>query len=295
MSGTVLSDALGPRGRRRVMIATVVSTAAIAALALVAVGRLEDNRQLVGDKWSRFFEPAVLGFLWDGLYSTLKLALTGIALALPAGVALALLRTSRRAPVRWLAASWIEVFRGVPLILLMLFTFLGADDLPGVESLSPFRAALLALVLYNSAVLAEIVRAGIGSLDRGQGQAAAALGLTDWQAMRLVILPQALRRMVPALISQLITLLKDTSLATVVTYSGLLRQFQFASQPSSEHLTSADLQGYILCALVFVAINFTLSRVARRLEVRQRHRYQTGSVGPVGGEDVSLLTAADRP
>jgi glutamate transport system permease protein len=269
-----------------VLIASVVSAAALTGLLIIAVQRLSERGQLDSERWTRFFKPTVLGFLWDGVYNTLKLALAAMALALAAALLLALLRISRRAPLRWAAASWIEVFRGVPLVLLILFMFVGTE-------LSAYRAALAALALYNSAVLAEIIRAGILSLDRGQSQAALALGLSETQAMRYVVLPQALRRMVPALVSQLITLLKDTSLAAIITYPGLLRHFQIAAKPSEIGQPGADLQGYVLCALVFVAINLCLSQTARRLEVRQRRRYQAGGIGVTGADDLTVVMGAD--
>jgi glutamate transport system permease protein len=290
MSGaSFLGDDLGPRGRRRVLVASVISAVAFVGLVLVVLDRLGDRGQLEGDRWSRFW--GYRGFLWDGLYATLRLAFTSMALAFAAGLVLGLLRLSRRWPVRWLAATWIEVFRGIPLVLLMLFLVLATDY-------SAFWAAGLALVLYNSAVLAEIVRSGVLSLDRGQRQAAEAIGLSEAQAMRLVVLPQALRRMVPALISQLITLLKDTSLASIVAYEGLLRRFQLSAKPNLNKAgqSSAELQAYVFCAVVYILVNLSLSLVARRLEVRQRRRYRAGGISVTGVEGLIVVEGAgNRP
>ena len=192
------------------------------------------------------------------------------------------MRLSRTRPIRWLATAWVEFFRGVPLLLLIFFTFFGLRR-QGID-LSPFRALVIALALYNGAVLCEIFRAGILSLDRGQTEAAYAVGLGYWQAMQLVILPQAVRRMIPAIVSQLITLLKDTSLGFVITYQELLRR----SRSTGEFFQN-PLQATALVALVYIAVNLALSRVARHLEVRQRRRLGAGPMAVRGVEDLATV------
>ncbi|MGH8999240.1 MAG: amino acid ABC transporter permease [Acidimicrobiia bacterium] len=284
-----LGDALGPRGRRRVLIASALSGVMLAAAAAWAVNRLADRGQLEARLWSRYLDPGVPGYLWEGLANTLRLALVSMGLALAAGFVLAIGRLARNRILRFAAGAWIEFFRGMPLVLLMLFNLLGAPKL-GLD-LTPFTAAALALVLYNSAVLAEILRAGILSLEAGQRHAALAVGLSEGQAMRLVIAPQAIRRMVPAMVSQLVTLLKDTSLAAIVTYEELLRRFQLASGATVD-LRSTNLQGVVLAAMVFVVVNLCLSLLARRLEVRQRRRYRTGGIAVGGVEELAVLDVA---
>jgi glutamate transport system permease protein len=287
VTAPLLADALGPKARRRAAITSVVAGVTLVALGAVAVSRFAERGQLDADRWSYFFKPGVLRFLGGGLLTTLRLAAVSIAMALAAGFLLALGRLSRAGPLRWAAATWIELFRGLPLVLLMLFTFFGSSSL-GLRS-SPFAAAAVALALYNSAILAEVFRAGILSLDRGQREAALAVGLTEGQAMRAVILPQAVRRMVPALISQLVTLLKDTSLATIILVEDLLRRFQIAA---SGVMPAAELQGYVLAAAVYIIVCFALSRLARRLEIRQRRRYHAGSIAVTGVEELTVLGAA---
>ena len=279
---TRFGDELGPRGRRRVAIASGISVLGLGLIASVAVARLADKGQLDADLWSRFFKPQVLGFLFTGLRRTLELALQSMILAMPLGVMLALARLHRRLPVRMAATVWVEFFRGVPLLLLMIFNVLA------ISSFSFFTAALVALVLYNSAQLAEITRAGILSLHRGQRDAAVSLGMTEGQAMRYVVLPQALRRMAPAIVSQLITLLKDTTLAAVITYEELLRRFRFAAQGDIGE-PEAILQAFALAGAVYIALNLVLSLVARRLEVRQRSRYRAEPIAVGGTEDVAVL------
>jgi glutamate transport system permease protein len=292
VTAPLLADALGPRGRRRALVASVASGAALTALSAFVLARLSQRGQLEAGLWSRFFRPAVLRFLLEGLLNTLRLALLAMGLALVIGLVLALARLGRSSVLRLAAAAWIELFRGLPLVLLMLFSFLGVARL-GYD-LSPFASGCLALVLYNSAVLAEIFRAGILSLDRGQREAALAVGLTDGQAMRTVILPQALRRMVPALVSQLVTMLKDTSLAAIVVYEELLRRFQLAAK-SQIGQPAAELQAFLLAGAVFVMVNLSLSRLARRLEVRQRRRYHAGGISVTGVEDLTVLDTSPGP
>ncbi|MGH8974100.1 MAG: amino acid ABC transporter permease, partial [Acidimicrobiia bacterium] len=252
----------------------------------VVLGRLADKGQLDAARWEFFFRADTLRYLGGGLVQTLRLALISMVLALAAGTVLALGRLARRRLVNLAVAAWVQVFRGVPLILLILFALVGLPDL-GLR-LSFFGAAAVGLVAYNSAVLAEIIRAGILSLERGQREAALALGLTEGQAMRTVILPQAARRMIPALVNQLVTLLKDTALAgAVLPYEELLRRSQIAAQ--NVRGPAAELQAYLLAAIVFVAVNLCLSRLARRLEVRQQRRYRAGAISVSGVEDLTAL------
>jgi len=285
MTAPMLADALGPRARRRVLVVSIVFGAALAGLLAMALNRLADKGQLDWGKWEPLTQWSVLRFLLGGLGQTIKAAVAGMAFAVVLGAGLALLRLSRVAPVRWLATAWVEFFRGVPLLLLIFFTFFALPKY-GID-VSPYRALVLALAVYNGAVLGEIFRAGILSLDRGQTEAAYAVGLGYWQAMRLVIIPQALRRMIPAIVSQLITLLKDTSLGYVITYEELLRR----SRISGEFFKN-PLQTTVFVALLYIAVNLTLSRIAQRLEVRQRRRLGAGRITVGGVEDLATVGIA---
>ncbi|MEY2468957.1 MAG: glutamate transport system permease protein [Actinomycetota bacterium] len=282
MTAPVLSDALGPRARRRARIASLVASAVIAVVLFVAYRRLSDNGQLAWAKWEPFTQWAVLKFLLLGLVATLKAASAGMAIAMVLGAALALMRLSRTAPVRWFAAAWVEFFRGFPLLLLIYFAFFALPDY-GID-MSPFRALVLALSLYNGAMLGEIFRAGILSLDRGQTEAAYAIGLRYWQTMFLVVIPQAARRMLPSIISQMVTLLKDTSLGFVISYEELLRR----SRSSGEFFKN-PLQTTLFVAVVYIAVNFTLSRIAVRLETRQRRRLGASAITVTGAEDLTAV------
>jgi glutamate transport system permease protein len=260
-----LGDDLGPRGRRRVTIATVISLIALGLLVLGAVARLRSKGQLDAARWEPLADPAVMKFLAAGLLNTLKAALTAMALALAIGLLMALGRLARSPIIRNLAGIYVEFFRAVPLLLLILFAGLGLPRY-GIDW-GPFWFLVAALVAYNSAVLAEIFRAGILSLDRGQGEAANAIGLSYWQSMGLVLVPQAVRRMVPSIVAQLVTLLKDTSLGFVITYEELLRRSR-----STGEFFGNPLQTLVVVACMYLAVNFLLGRLAAWLESRQRRR-----------------------
>ena len=245
------------------------------------------------DNWEWLFYENNARFILEGLLVNLEIAAISMVLSLIVGLALALGRLSRWKPLSFVAGTWVDVWRNLPLIFIILYL---ARSIPGSwrnayedaipswfpEGLQSGRvlAAILGLVLYNSAVLAEIMRAGILSLDRGQAEAARALGMTYRQSMRFVVLPQGLRRMVPATVSQLITLNKDTTLVSIVAIQEVMRHgrivtgFNFLGGPPAP-----ILQVFLFIGLLFIAINLTLSRLSRRLEVRERRR--TAGVKPV--------------
>ncbi len=283
-SAPVLADVLGPRGRRQVLVASIVAGAAIVLFLIGAINRLDDKGQLEKSRWEPLTQWNVIKFYLGGLSNTVKVAMAAMAAALTIGGLMALGRLARNGPTRWLAGVYVEFFRAMPLYLLILFSLLALPRL-GVN-LSVFWNLALALSVYNSSILAEIFRSGILSLDRGQGEAASSIGLSYWQAMGLVIVPQAVRRMVPAIVSQLVTLLKDTSLGILLGFEELLRRaeinYEFFHNP---------VQSVLLAALMYIAVNATLSQIATRLEARQRQRYQAGSIQVAGVEDLALVQA----
>jgi glutamate transport system permease protein len=284
MTAPFLADALGPRGRRRVLIVSILSGVVIAGLVAVAVLRLLDKGQLAASRWEPLTRWSVLRFLLGGLVETLKAASVAMVLAMAVAAPMALARLARTRIVRWPAVAYIEFFRGVPLLLLILFTAFGLPQY-GLH-LPLFWYLVIALVAYNSAVLAEIFRSGILSLDRGQSDAAFSLGLGYWQTMFSVVIPQAARRMVPAIVSQLVTLLKDTSLGYVIAFEELLRRSRITGE-----FFGNPLQAVAFVAVMYIAVNFTLSRIARRLEVRQRRRYRAGAISVTGVEDLAIVSA----
>jgi aspartate/glutamate/glutamine transport system permease protein len=244
-------------------------------------------------------------FILEGFAVNLEIAVIAIVFSLIVGLALALLRLSKVKPISVVAGIWIDVFRNLPLIFLILYLALAMPQswrtayedvapgfLPEVLQTGRVFAALLALVLYNSAVIAEIMRAGIQSLDRGQGEASASLGLSYAQSMRLVILPQGLRRMVPATVSQLITLNKDTTLVSIIAIQEVMRHGRIVTGFNFFGGTPAPLlQVFIFIGLLFVVVNFALSRLSRRLEIREQKR-TAGPMKPLPGGELDLGTSA---
>jgi putative glutamine transport system permease protein len=248
------------------------------------------------DNWEWLVTGRNARFILEGFLINLEIAVIAMVLSLILGLTLALLRLSRVRAVSTATGLWIDLWRNLPLILVILYLVIAMPNswresyeevVPGFfpEALQTGRvfAALLALVLYNSAVLAEIMRAGIQSLDRGQGEAAAALGMSYAQRMRLVILPQGLRRMVPATISQLITLNKDTTLVSIIAIQEVMRHARILTGNNFFGGVQAPLlQVLIFVGLLFIAVNLLLSRLSRRLEIRERRRTGT-TMKPVSG------------
>ena len=225
--------------------------------------KLNERGIFDADHWDIFIEGTeVWEALWRGLQATLKAAVVAGAIALIAGTLVAVARMSA-SPLLRIPAAWvIELFRGLPVLLLILFTALGFGA-------SIFNSVVIGLALYNTAVIAEILRAGIQSLPGGQREAGLAIGLTSGQTLRLVQLPQAVRRMLPSLISQLVVLLKDTSLGYIVGYSELLRTSrELRDFFGSRYLFSI----FIVSAAIYIGVNFALSRLATYLDRRSQRR-----------------------
>jgi glutamate transport system permease protein len=268
VSEAVLYDAAGPRGRRRILLGSVAGVLLVAAVLGVAVARLAAKGSLDPELWRVLTEGAVQRLIGRGLVATLRAAVVAMALSIAVGAVLAVGRLSRRAWVAGLAGAWVELFRGLPLLLLILFLFLG---LPAVGiTISVFWALVAGLTLYNSAVLGEIFRAGILSLPKGQTEAAYAIGLRRGQTLRLILVPQAVRRMLPALISQLVTLLKDTSLGFVIGYAELLRNGRTAVEFLGGRYS---IPIYTAIAVVYIAVNASLSFLARWLDRRTQRKF----------------------
>jgi aspartate/glutamate/glutamine transport system permease protein len=245
------------------------------------------------DNWEWLVTGNNLRFILEGFLINLEVAAIAMVLSLMAGLALALLRLSRIKAVSFVAGVWVDVWRNLPLIFILLYLLLTLpsswanayqDAIPswfpaGLKS-GAILAAFLGLVLYNSAVLAEIMRAGIQSLDRGQNEAARALGMSYRQSMRHVVLPQGLRRMVPATVSQLITLNKDTTLIYILTIQEVVRHGRIVTGFNFFGGVQAPvLQVFLFIGVLFIIVNLALSRLSRRLEVQERKR--TAGVKPV--------------
>jgi len=219
------------------------------------------------DTWHLFVNPNIWRWFGEGLLQTLMLSVASIAISFVLGMLLALGRLSTRRWVSWPCIFFIEVTRALPVLLLIVYFGIRGSSLfqPifGEDFELPiFWAGVMGLSMYTSAVLAEIIRAGIVSLPRGQREAAAALGLDYRQSLRFVILPQALRLMVPAMVSQLTTIIKDTSLVSTIGVFELMRQGRTIY---TQYFNPIEV--FLIIAVIYFVICFTLSQTSRRLEV----------------------------
>jgi glutamate transport system permease protein len=271
---SVLYDVPGPKARRRSTIGSMIGTAVVVAIAVVVVLRLQSQGQFESSKWEPFGDGDILEALGKGALATLRAAGLAIALALVLGSLLAVGRLAGQRYVRLCATGFIELFRALPLVLLILFFFFRFGD-----TLGRYGALVAALALYNGAVLAEVFRAGILAVPRGQSEAAAALGLSRAQTMRLILVPQAVRTMLPAIVAQCVVALKDTALGFIIAYPELLRTGQLIYNGFFNIIPTA-----IVVAAMYVTMNLLLSRLAIWLERRQSR------VRPVVG-----LDAAEAP
>jgi glutamate transport system permease protein len=264
MSLTVLYDVPGPRSRARHRIYGLVGTLLIAA-ALGFIGlKLWEAEQITPDTWTFLAEPDIMLQLLEGLAVTLSAAAAAIALAIVYGAVFASGRLSDHAFVRWPCVAVVEFFRAVPVLLLILALFLAFGDVLGT-----FWALVLGLMVYNGSVLAEIFRAGILAVPKGQQEAAYAVGLRKGQVLRLVQAPQAISTMLPAIISQCVVALKDTALGFAIGSTDI-------TTAASQIYTSISFNNPIAVGLVlmavFVAINYSLSKLAQWLERRMRRQ-----------------------
>jgi glutamate transport system permease protein len=264
---SVLFDVPGPQTRRRILVGSVVAGVVLAGVALVIVRRLSDNGQFEGAKWGPLLNPSDESFgplwrsLWGGLRATLAAAGWAMLFSLVLGTAMAVLRITALPWYRWLVVSVIELLRGVPVVMAIFFASRVLPEV-GVD-LSLRWYLVIGLTAYNSVVIGEIIRAGVAALPRGQTEAAYAVGLSRWGALRLILLPQAFRIMLPALISQVVVILKDTSLGAFISYEELLRRGNFAVQNLGN-----PLQLYLAIGAIFITVNYTIGRLAVVVERR---------------------------
>ncbi|PNG21039.1 amino acid ABC transporter permease [Streptomyces cahuitamycinicus] len=287
---SVLYDAQGPRAKRRNVLLTVVFLVAVAALLWWVFGTLKDKGQLEWALWEPFVHTEAWStYIWPGLQNTLKAAALAVIIALPLGAVLGIARLSDHAWVRAPAAVVVEFFRSIPVLVLMIFGLALFAEYTNVTSDDrPLYAVVTGLVLYNASVLAEIVRAGILALPKGQSEAAMAIGLRKGQLMRLVLLPQAVTAMLPAIVSQLVVIVKDTALGgAVLTYSELLS----AANTMSGYYGANVIASFTVVAVIFIALNFALTSFASWLERRlRRAKKSTGAV--VGAGDAEIAGTA---
>lgn len=267
----VLFDAPGPKARLRHAILTGVGAVIVLAIVYVIYLRFEEAGQLKASMWTPFVtDPDVwTAYLIPGLKGTFTAAGISIVLAVIFGLLFGMGRLSTIGPVRWFCSVIVEFFRAVPVLLMMVFAYFGyfatSNLVPNQHA--PLAAVVTALTLYNGAVIAELVRSGVHGLPKGQSEAGLAVGLTPGQVLRSIQLPQALTAMLPALVGQLVVVLKDSALGYGITYLELLTW--------SKTLGSAyanTVPAYIVAGILFIIINYTLTKLAVYLEGRLKKR-----------------------
>jgi glutamate transport system permease protein len=267
----VLFDSPGPKARLRHRLLTLVGVLLVIGIVYVVYLKFEEAGQLQGFMWEPFVtDPDVwTSYLIPGLVGTFEAAAISIVLAVIFGLLFGMGRLSPIAPLRWFCSVVVEFFRAVPVLLMMVFAYFGyfatSNLVPNEHA--PLAAVVTALTLYNGAVIAELVRSGVHGLPKGQAEAGMAIGLTPGQTLRSIQLPQALTAMLPALVGQLVVVLKDSALGYGITYLELLNW--------SKTLGSAyanTVPAYIVAGILFVVINYALTKLATYLEGRLKKR-----------------------
>ncbi|WP_030020337.1 amino acid ABC transporter permease [Streptomyces monomycini] len=293
---SVLYDAPGPKAKVRNRVYTVVGALAVLGLLVFAVLRLAAKGQFEPEMWNIFNNAGVRTNIRNGVLTTLQVFAVAAVLSLALGVLLAVARLSDHKPVRWLATGFIELFRAVPLLITIYALWvllLSYKEELGLTGDSPqFWALVVGLTVYNGSVQAEVLRAGINAVPRGQREAAYALGMSKTQVMTTVLMPQAVRAMLPTIISQLVVTLKDTSLGYVITFEELLYTIQQMASTIVVNDENPYVPMIIVAGAIYVAMCLALSALANWIERRGR-RAKTGIAVAGAAEPVTASDALD--
>jgi glutamate transport system permease protein len=280
MSASVLFDAPGPKTVARHRLYTVgVILLLVLALGFV-VWRLYTAEQFTYDKWEPLITPRyVEALLIDGLLVTLQMAVSAVLLAVVFGLVFGVGKLSDHAVVRWPCWAVVEFFRAVPVLLLMILVFFswGIDR----GSSGAYWSVVIALMLYNGAVLAEVFRAGIQAVPKGQAEAAYALGMSKTQVMRMILLPQAVKIMLPAIISQMVVALKDTSLGYAVAAPGLT---EVGDQINKQFNNQIPVM--MVVAALYIGANLVLTALATAVQKRfvgEKKPLEVSAIGNMAG------------
>ena len=264
MSGSVLFDAPGPKARLRHLIFTIVGAAILIGILAYFVVKLEQTGQFEYVKWEPFVTPDYLQALADGTLDTVKMALSAVVAAVGFGVIFGIGKLSDHRWVRWPSWFIVEFWRAVPVLLMMILIFYLWGITRGASG--AYWSVVIALMVYNGAVLAEVFRAGVNAVPKGQAEAAYAIGMRKTQVMMMIQLPQAVKIMLPALISQCVVALKDTSLGYAVAAPGLTKvgkqiygDFDF----EQNHIATV-----IVLAAIYISLNLILTAIATWVQKR---------------------------
>lgn len=269
-----LFEAPGPKAKRLIVFFTVLSSAALAALLYLLIKRFSDAGQFQAKYWSFFLKGTTWTFIGKGLWSTILAALGAMAVSFSFAMLLMLGRISRFAPLRWLCTALIEITRGIPTLLFIYFFLLAAPQL-GLK-LNTYWKVALPVAISACGVVAEVLRSGVNAVPKGQREAAQSLGMLDSHVFWKIIFPQAFRYVIPALIAELVIVLKDTTFAYVVNYADLM---QNAKVLISNY--DALVSVYIVVALIYILINFILNK----LSVYAAAGWNTSSAAKLDGKE----------
>ncbi|MGQ0483262.1 MAG: amino acid ABC transporter permease [Pseudonocardia sp.] len=274
----VLYDVPGPKARIRNRTAGILGSAAVIGVVAYVVYRLAATGQFEARKWEFITFEAIQFLLLDALLATLTAFALAAVLSLLFGALLAAARLSEHSWVSGPATLVVEFLRAIPVLVMIFFIYFGLP--PAGINISTLWAVVIGLTLYNGSVLAEVFRAGVQALPKGQSEAAYALGMRKTQVMTSVLLPQALRNMLPTIVSQLVVVLKDSALGFLIGYPELL--FVTRTLGSQGQFDFPIIPVAIVVAMIYISMCLLLSALANYLERRTRRSGGRGSVAPVG-------------
>ncbi len=269
LESTALYDLPGPRAQRRHFFYGIASTAVILALLGWLLYLLFDTDQFTAAKWSPFTYKGIQELLLKGLWNTLKAFAYASVLSLLLGAVLATGRLSAHRPVRWLSTLCVEFFRAMPVLVMIFFIFVALK-------VQPLPALVAGLTLYNGSVLAEVFRTGINSVEKGQREAAYALGMRKAKVMTYVLAPQGVRAMLPTIISQLVVALKDTSLGYLITYEEFLHAGKLIASNLDYDLPFIPV--VMIISPIYIGMCMLLSWFATWVARRERRNPKTKAV-----------------
>ncbi|MFI5656945.1 amino acid ABC transporter permease [Streptomyces anulatus] len=279
-AATALYDIPGPVTRKRHLMYGIASTVLILALFGWIVYLLFDTDQFTAEKWTPFEYKGIQELLLRGLGNTLKAFAYAAVLSLVLGAVLAVGRLSEHRVLRWISTLLVEFFRAMPVLVMIFFIFVALK-------VQPLPALVAGLTLYNGSVLAEVFRTGINSVDRGQREAAYALGMRKTQVTTFVLAPQAVRAMLPTIISQLVVALKDTSLGYLITYEEFLHAGKLIASNLDYDLPFIPV--VMVISPIYIGMCMLLSWFATWVARRQRRSPKTRAVGVAPAEPGTLL------
>ncbi|MEV7277295.1 amino acid ABC transporter permease [Streptomyces sp. NPDC093111] len=283
-ASTALYDIPGPRTRKRHLIYGLISTVVILGLAAWVLYLLFDTGQFTATKWAPFTYKGIQELLLRGLGNTLKAFAYASVLSLALGAVLATGRLSEHRVFRWTCTVLVEFFRAMPVLVMIFFIFVALK-------VQPLPALVAGLALYNGSVLAEVFRTGIHAVARGQREAAYALGMRKTQVMTYVLAPQALRAMLPAIISQLVVALKDTSLGYLITYEEFLHAGKLIASNLDYDLPFIPV--VMVISPIYIGMCMLLSWFATWVARRERRSPRTRAADVAPAEPVTVLPGRD--